>query len=229
MGVIIHTRTGDKVASLLRDDIVAGRLKPGQKLGLAVLAEQFGVSTTPIREALATLEQEGLVVGEPHKGLRVAELSAEDRQDAYTLHAFIAGILAERAADRISEDDIDELQRIEEQIKRATEEGELAVAAELNHAFHRTINHAARSRLLQRFLAATTPLVTRRRDPFVPGWSDQAVTEHDPIIEACRRRDAPLARRLMEQHILHSGELVASHSVAYEDPTGPESEERRAV
>jgi DNA-binding GntR family transcriptional regulator len=229
VGVIIHTRTGDKVASLLRDDIVAGRLKPGQRLGLTVLAARFGVSTTPIREALATLEQEGLVVGEPHKGLRVAELSAEDRQDAYTLHAFIAGILAERAVDRISERELDELQRIEDQIKRATEEGELAAAAELNHAFHRAINHAAGSRLLQRFLAATTPLVTRRRDPFVPGWSDQAVTEHDPIIEACRVHDGPRARRLMEQHILHSGELVASHSLTRDDRAGPEAEERRIV
>jgi DNA-binding GntR family transcriptional regulator len=214
--MIVHTRTSEKVASLLRDDIIAGRLKPGQKLGLAALADQFGVSTTPVREALATLQQEGLVVGEPHKGLRVAQLDVQDLQDAYTLHAFIAGILAERAATRMTDSDIEELERTEQEIKAATDRGDLGTAARFNHAFHRSINHAAGSRLLQRFLSATTPLVTRRLDPFVPGWSQQAVTEHDPIIDAFRRHDGPLARRLMEQHILHSGALATSHGSVVE-------------
>lgn len=209
--MIVHTKTGERVASLLRDEIVAGRVRPGENLRLMALAEQFGVSTTPVREALAMLERQGLVVGEAHKGFRVTHLSPEDFQDVYLLHGFIAGVLAERAADRLSEQDLDYLASIEKRIKEATHQEDLATAAELNHTFHRTINRSAQSTLLLRFLAESTPFVTRRRDPFVPGWSSQAVLEHDPIIDALRQHDGPLARRLMEQHILHSGELVRAH------------------
>jgi DNA-binding GntR family transcriptional regulator len=164
------------------------------------------VSTTPVREALAILEREGLLYSQLHRGFRVAEITPRDIGDIYALHAFVAELLVERAARRLSEEDIDVLEDLDRKMRDATEVGDVALAADLNHELHRQINLTAGSPLLVRFLSETTPFVTRRHDPIVPGWDRQLMEGHHAIIDALRRRDAREAARLMGEHIRRSGE-----------------------
>jgi DNA-binding GntR family transcriptional regulator len=201
-------KLGEKVASTLRAEIVAGKLPPGTPLRLIPLAKRLGVSTTPVREALAMLERQGLLSSELHRGFRVADISSREVWDLYSLHAFISELLIERATRRLSEEDIDELDRVEDQMHAADEAGDVAAAADRNHEFHRRINLAAGSPLLVRFLSETTPFVTRRLNPVVPGWEEQRVGGHRAIIDALRCHDAPEAARLMGEHIRRSGELA---------------------
>lgn len=206
--MVVAERMSARVAAVLRHEIVAGQLKPGTPLRIHQVAARFEVSTTPAREALAALEREGLALGKMNHGLRVAKLTPRDLADAYGLHAYMVRVVTERAVAVLTDSQIDELEAVNQEIAVVTRQGDLTRAAELNHAFHRKINRAGTSAILRRFLLETTPYVTRRTDPLVPGWSDQPLEEHGSILSALRARNGGRAAALMERHILHSGELV---------------------
>lgn len=201
-------KLGQKIASEIRDEIIAGKPKPGTAIRLQPLAKRLGVSTTPVREALAILERQGLLSSQLHRGFRVAEIAPRDIKDIYSVHAFISELLVERATRRLSDEDIDELEELDRAMREATEAGDAALAADVNHELHRRLNLAAGSPLLVRFLSETTPFVARRQDPDVPGWDAHRMEGHHAIIGALRRRDADEAARLMGAHIRRSGELA---------------------
>jgi len=205
--VLVQDKLADRVAGWLRDSIMAGRLRPGENLRLVSLAERLGVSTTPVREALALLHKEGLVAGEPRRGFRVARLSRADIRDLFLLHAFIAGLLAERAVAVLSAGDIDHLAELNAEIKRCVRQGDQLRAVELNHEFHRIVNKAAGPTVLLRFLADMSRWTTSE----VPGWPTAAGQDHGPIIRALRRRDGKLARTLIERHVRSAGQRVVAH------------------
>ena len=215
-------KLGEQVASTLRDDLVAGQPPPGTALRLLPLAKRLGVSTTPVREALAILERQGLLYSELHRGFKVAEISPREIWDIYSLHAFISELLIERATRRLSEEDIDELVLLDRQMHEADARGDVARAADFNHELHRSINLAAGSPLLVRFLSETTPFVARRLNPVVPGWEEQRMAGHHAIVEALRRRDAGEAARLMGEHIRRSGQLAQTFAEGRAQTPKPE-------
>jgi DNA-binding GntR family transcriptional regulator len=202
------TKLGLRIASRLRDEIIAGRLAAGEPLRLATLAERLGVSTTPVREALTILERQGLVISQLNRGFRVASISPREIQSIYSVHAHMSELLAETATRRLSEEDLDELELLDNQMREATARGDAEVAADINHEFHRRINLKAGLPILVRYLSETTPFVVRRVDPDIPGWADQRLEGHHAIIEAMRRRDGAAAGALMGEHIRRSGELA---------------------
>src|SRR5258708_26811041 len=102
-------KLGERIASELRDEIIAGELPVGSPLRLAPIAARLGASTTPVREALAILERQGLVSSQLHRGFRVAEISPLDIKNIYSVHAFMSELLVARATRRLTEEDIDEL------------------------------------------------------------------------------------------------------------------------
>jgi DNA-binding GntR family transcriptional regulator len=205
--VLVQDKLADRVATWLRDSIMSGRLRSGENLRLVALAERLGVSTTPVREALALLHKEGLVEGEPRRGFRVARLSRNDIRDLFLLHAFIAGLLAERAAAALRDAELDHLAELNAEIKRSVREGDQLRAVELNHEFHRIVNKAAGPTVLLRFLAD----MSRWTTPEVPGWPAAAGQDHGSIIRALRRRDGELARTLTQRHVRSAGQRVVAH------------------
>jgi DNA-binding GntR family transcriptional regulator len=214
-----ETKLGLQIASGLRDGIIAGRFEAGSPLRLATLAEQLGVSTTPVREALTILERQGLVTSQMNRGFRVATITPREIQAIYSVHAHMSELLAETATRRLSEDDLDELEQLDEEMRAATARGDAATAADLNHEFHRRINLRAGLPILVRYLSETTPFVARRVDPDIPGWADQRLEGHHAIIEAMRRRNGARAGELMGQHIRRSGELARAFAESGEAST----------
>lgn len=202
-------KLGETIASQLRDRIIAGQIPPNSPLRLQALADELGVSTTPVREALAHLERQGLLYSQLHRGFRVAPISARDIADVYSLHATISGLLTERATRRVSEDDLDELAELDLAQQTATKAGDAVKAGDLNHELHRRIHLASDAPLMLRLLRETTPFVARRSDPDIPGWAQQRIEGHGEILEAMRRRDGVRAGELMSGHIRRSGELAA--------------------
>lgn len=198
------------VAAWLRNEIVAGELESGTPLRLSAIAKRLGVSETPVREALIRLERQGLVTGQLHRGFVVQRLSAQDLDDAYELHASIAGRLTEAAVENLSNRDIAELDAIDQEMKHASEAGDTDRAGDLNHEFHRRIFLASGRSLLIRILRENTPLVNRRLDPHVPGWSDVRHDGHSDILSALKARDSDRAGSMMSQHILRAGALAVS-------------------
>jgi DNA-binding GntR family transcriptional regulator len=225
---IASVKLGERIASRLRDEIIAGQLEPGSRLRLMPLADRLGVSTTPVREALAILERQGLLSSRLHRGFRVTAITARDIADVYSLHASISELLTERATRRLSDEDLDELEAIDLAQQTATTEGDAITAADLNHDLHRRIHLAGGSPLLIRFLRETTPFVARRSDPDIPGWAQQRTEGHGEILDAMRRRDGAEAGALMAAHVRRSGQLAAEFAKTHDKPAATTAGRRRS-
>ena len=183
-----------RVRDLLEEAILEGELKPGERLRAEALAQRFGTSRTPIREALLQLEAQGLVDVEPNRGAVVRSFDRDDLFDLYQLRALLEPRAAALAAPRISEQDIEAL--------HALCEAEDHMAA--NEAFHRIILEAAGSPRLLDAMRAATGIPRTFRSVF---WHDERQREeslmcHRRLVAAFNARDAELAEAVMRMHIL---------------------------
>lgn len=195
------------VAGRLRELIFTGGLPPGAKIDQDELARQLGVSKLPIREALITLESEGLVDNLPRRGSFVAPLSRQDIADHYEVFGMIAGMAAARAWAVLDEDD---LAGLDDLVRRMEESTSTAEQEELNFRFHRTINRAGASRRLRSVLLLLGKSIPTRYFELVPGWASTAHEHHRAIVDAFRRGDPEAARRTVETHLRDSADLAVA-------------------
>jgi len=194
----IYLSKSNFTAALLRELIISGELKPGVQLRQRDLAERFGVSVTPVREALRWLESEGLVRYDAHKGSTVVETEAGATREKYQIRAVLEGLAAFLAAPRISDEDIRELESYNERL--AGENLRPGEVNDLNRTLHFRVYEMAGSPLLlalMRLLWQSFP-----QGPQVARPRDESVAEHKELIEALRDRDAVRAQAITQQHIL---------------------------
>lgn len=198
------------VASAIRDQIMARRVHPGDILRLGQLAEQLGVSVTPVREALLLLTQDGWVRHEPNRGFRVAAIRRKDVEDTYLMWSTAEGEIAARAATRATSRDIDYLREIDRRIREAApEDGHLAT--ELNSTLHHYVSVIADAPKLDWFARAASrlvPLQFPENFHVVPGWSDVNRTQHGPLIDALAAGDVEAARSGTAAHFHGTGDLL---------------------
>lgn len=187
-----------EVAAHLRNGILAGRLKPGQRIDQDAVAEELGVSRLPVREALISLDREGLVQTIPRKGSYVSRIDRDDIADHYQIFGQVAGLAAARAVARLDEAGLAHLADLHERMMGAES---LTEQQRLNHEFHRTINVAAGSQRMTSMLQLLSRSLPMPYVDFPPEWLDEANRQHKDILDAFRRRDTLAAQRAMEQHI----------------------------
>jgi len=198
-----HRKASDWMLDWLRESIISGQLPPGEQLPLVALANQVGLSTTPIREALSRLRDEGLVVGDSHRTFQVAPLTLSDIRDYYLIHAFLCGVIAERAATSLSAEAKSELTALAVKMRESRDE---AGVAELAQHFHQIIIGSSDD-VLRRFVTSTSRLVARRATPDdEPARS--SIDDFDAISEALVAGDGPRCRALMERHVSDTGSAV---------------------
>ena len=188
----------EDVAAHIRDAILSGRLKPGQRVDQDAIAEELGVSRLPVREALIALDQEGLVQTIPRKGTYVSRVDRDDIVDHYQIFGQVAGLAAARAVARLDDAGLERLVALHDAMSRA---GILQEQQRLNHEFHRTINTAAGSQRMSAMLQLLSRSLPMPYADFPPEWLDEANRQHRDILDAFRRRDTLAAQRSMEQHI----------------------------
>jgi DNA-binding GntR family transcriptional regulator len=196
----------DIVTAALREAVITGELEGGTPLRQRDLAERFGVSPTPVREALRRLEAEGLVNYDLHRGATVIDGVFGATEENYQVRAALESLAARLAAARISEDELDELEELHAELARCRERSRLAI--ELNRRFHFRIYEASRAPVLLallRLLWRSFPLEPQLRRPL-----PESVRMHGEILAALRRRDADAAERLTREHILGAMALVGS-------------------
>lgn len=211
-----RNKLSHEVGRYLRDAILSGTFTPGQRLGVAELADTLGVSTMPVREALVGLAREGLISELPRHGFHVARFRSTDIADVYRVHAFVAGLLAEAAAPLISAPQLEELRLIDAEIaelgRRSVNHDEHSEAIEgLNYRFHRLINWVSDHERLRWYLNSASQYVPRHFYARIPGWIERTVHDHRDIIDALTARDGPTARRLIEEHVEGAGALVVAN------------------
>ncbi|MBO9579227.1 MAG: GntR family transcriptional regulator [Microbacteriaceae bacterium] len=183
-----------RVRDLLEEAILEGELKPGERLRAEALAQRFGTSRTPIREALLQLEGQGLVEVEPNRGAVVRSFDRDDVLDLYEIRALIEPHAAARAATRIDPARIAELAAL------CDAEDQLVA----NEAFHRIILEAAESPRLVVAMRAATGIPRSFRTAF---WHDErqraeSLMCHRRLVAAFEAQDAQLAEAVMRMHIL---------------------------
>lgn len=201
----------EKVAAYIREGIMVGQFRAGEYIRTERLAEELGVSPTPVREALMLLGSEGSVRWEPRRGYRVVPLTTQDVSDLFRVQAFIAGELAARAATELSDADLDRLEETQAELERAEREGDLDLVETLNYRIHRTINKASGSARLAVLLGITVNYVPLGYFASIEGWSSASVHDHSPIFQALRARDPDGARKAMAAHIEHVGGRLVDH------------------
>jgi DNA-binding GntR family transcriptional regulator len=201
----------DEVADHIRDLIMAGRVRHGEFLRLERIAEELGISVTPVREALLSLRGEGFVTLEPRRGFMPAPLTRQDVQDLFEAQAYFAGELAARTAGKITEAELVSLERTQARLEEAFEAGDSAAIERANHRFHRRINLCAGSPKTAFLLRTVVRYAPRRFYASIDGWTRASADDHRLVLAALRAGDAAAARQAMRAHIRHAGTLLAVH------------------
>ena len=200
----------ESIVEPMRRAIVLGELPPGLHLEEPALAQKFGVSRIPIREALLRLEHEGLVRVEPRRGAFIVGMTEEDVHDVYELRSLIEGRAARRAAGRIEAGGLARLEALAAQMDEALRRHDPAAMVAPDVQFHREVVAAAGSRQLLagwERLAGLIGTILDVTDSVHYGTTPTAVHGHQLIIEALARRDADRAEREVAAH-LAGGEQV---------------------
>lgn len=191
------------VFETLRDAIITGKLGPGERLMEIQLAEEMGVSRTPVREAIRKLELEGFVVMVPRKGAYVAGVSIKDIADVFEVRAALEGLAASLAAERITEDELDRLERSIVSINEVSDGKNINKAVESDIDFHDMLYQASRNQKLITIITNLKEQLQRYRATSLAeeGRTKDAVDEHKQIVEALSERNGELAGELARQHI----------------------------
>lgn len=202
-------RLSPQVARLLRELIMSGEAPGHTRLRTEHLAERFGVSATPVREALMSLHGEGLVDFQPGRGFRVAPMTRQDVLDLYDAQAYFAGELAARAATRLTDRDLEQLLGLQEQFVDVIRTGDHAASEQVEFDLHKLINRAAAAPKLQWLLKLTMRYVPFRSWSEIPQWSTAAPQDHLPLLRGLSHRSPRIARGAMAVHVRNIAELLA--------------------
>jgi len=187
--------------------IAEGRLRPGERVRETALANQLGISRTPIREALQRLARDGLVQLDARNGARIAELSLGAIQELYDLREILEGSAARLAALGATANDLQRLDAILE--KEAAHLGDPAALAKLNKLYHQTLCEAANNRYLMSAVAtfSTTLLLLGPTTLAAHQRAGESHAEHRGVVEAVAAGDAARAETLMRGHIRRAREI----------------------
>ena len=196
------------VVTRLEEEILKGIRRPGDKLDERQLAEQFGMSRTPVREALQRLAASGLVVSRGRQGLQVSQMSLADLLDAFGVVAELEAFASSQAARRIQPEQRARLQAAHRACAdaAAAEDAEAFYAANLD--FHELIAAASHNRILQDELRRLTLKISpyRRTITYQPGRMHSSIPEHERVMEAILRGDGVQAAQTMRSHVTLLGE-----------------------
>lgn len=200
-----------EVADRVRDLIEQGALLPGEKIAEKELCERFGVSRTPLREALKVLTSEGLVENLPNRGSRVVRLTREGVQNTYDVMGALEGLSGELACHAISDAEIAAIRRLHQRMMGHYQRKELKPYFEVNQRIHEAILAASRNEVLSEMYNNLSQRVKRIRYSVEMGednWA-QAVADHEAMLEALEARDGPKLGAILRKHLRHKLEVAA--------------------
>jgi DNA-binding GntR family transcriptional regulator len=197
----------EEVAELLRQRIFQRALEPGSWIDELKIAEEFGISRTPLREALKVLAAEGLVTMKVRRGAYVTEVSQQDLSDVYHLLSLLESDAAGLVATRATDAEIKELQALHKALESAAKPNKDKVAATnaffaLNEQFHMRLLEIANNRWRDQMVADLRKVMklNRHNSLLKTGRIEESLAEHRAIMEALSARDPALTRQRMTEH-----------------------------
>lgn len=208
---IAPTALYQEVAERLRQRIFCDELAPGERIDEQRLAEQYGISRTPLREALKVLASEGLVELKPRRGCYVTEISQRDLDDIFPLMAMLEGRCAGDAVRHAVPTDIADLSEIHSRLESAARDRRIAAFFEANQEFHGKMQELAGNRWMLSVIQDLRKVLklSRLHSLSLEGRLQQSLAEHHAIMAAIKAGDAASAEKLMHDHILCGREALA--------------------
>ena len=192
-----------EVAERLRQRIFSHELPPGTWVDEQALATQYGISRTPLREALKVLAAEGLVTLKPRRGCYVTEISERDLDEIFTVMALLEGQCAAETARKASDTDLQRLLDIHAELEEAARTSDIDGFFEANQAFHQEVQLIADNRWLTQAITDLRKVIklSRHHSLFIDGRIEQSLAEHRLILDALGKRDVGATEMAMREHI----------------------------
>ncbi|MDO9599436.1 MAG: GntR family transcriptional regulator [Azoarcus sp.] len=200
-----------EVAERLRQRIFSHELPAGTWVDEQALAQHYGISRTPLREALKVLASEGLVTLKPRRGCYVTEISERDLDEVFKVMAMLEGECARISAGRASDADLTQLKAIHADLEKAAAARDINRFFEGNQAFHHELQRIADNRWLLHVIEDLRKVIklSRHHSLFSEGRLEQSLNEHRAILDALLARDADGAEQRMREHIRSGREALA--------------------
>jgi DNA-binding GntR family transcriptional regulator len=226
---ITHRALYEDVAERVRQLIYRGELAAGAWIDERALVARFGISRTPLREALKVLHAEGLVRLTPRRGAFVAgELTPQDLDEIFPLMALLEGLCALEAVRKATAGDVKRLEALHARLERHAAAGDVDEYYEWNYEFHHAIQELAANPWLSRTVSELRRFLRllRGRQLRVPGRLQASLAEHRRFMRALRRRDAEEAERVMRSHLMAQRAALAAQDARGGSPLPPRKEPR---
>jgi DNA-binding GntR family transcriptional regulator len=198
----------DNVTVLLRRALLAGEIKPGERINVAELERTFGVSHIPIREALRRLETEGLVVTLPQRTAVAAGVDLADLDGLYDLRRMIEGEVAERAAREMTPDELAKLKAALAALEEAATDVSSPLFWQRHNEFHWALLEPGATAWVRRVLEQAWSAAERYVRLFVSETVERAMREHRGLVAACERGEPERVRELLVAHLDRSQRTI---------------------
>ena len=200
----------EDVADRLRDKIFAKQLAPGSWLDEQSLAEQFGISRTPMREAIKALASEGLVTMKMRRGAYVTEVNRSDLEQIFTVLSLLEGQAAKEAALKATEDELNLLDHLHHRLETAAADRDIEQFFEINGKFHELIQQIAGNRWMNGVIDDLRKVLKlHRKDSLTStGRLQNSLVEHREILRAILKRDDLAAEAAMRKHFANGLEAL---------------------
>lgn len=200
----------DVVFQTLRQAILKGELKPGERLMEMELAQRLGVSRTPVREAMRKLELEGLVVMIPRKGAHVAGITEKDLKDVLEVRITLESMAVEKACANMDKEQQSKLWLAAREIERCAQGGDPTKLAEADEAFHEIIYEASQNARLIQILANMREQMYRYRLEYLKREKNRAglLAEHKELVQAIRDKNIRKAKEIIFRHLENQKQYI---------------------
>jgi DNA-binding GntR family transcriptional regulator len=209
LSIITTTSITSQVTNAIRSAIVTGEYEPAQKLSEGALSEHFGVSRTPIREALKQLEREGLVEIIPRVGTCVTKPTEKELKELFTVKEVLEGLAAGLLAESGSAEKIIEIEQAVMSMEEAIRTSDNNLFVEANNVFHKAILEGADNSKLSYLFSLLLNQIPYNRYVYlsieVPNRLNQSLSEHKEVLAAIKKGDRSVAEETMRKHVRASG------------------------
>ena len=220
----------EEIREQLIEDILNGRLAPGARIVEKKIAQQFGVSQGPVREALRDLELFGFVVSSPFRGTQVRRISTEELLEIYPIRAALEGVAARAAAVRIDRPTLEHLEELIGTMREAAARDDHRSEADADHSFHHAIVKASGNRMLEHVWQTMRLSITTCLTHSITHRSLHEIAErHVAVLEALRSGDPDRAEAAVRRHIEEPGEWIRSAHEREQAAARAESDEKKAA
>lgn len=204
----------EMIYHMIREAIVSGELKPGERIILRKLASDLGVSAIPVREAVKLLEAEGLVVLSAYSEVTVSRFSEKDYRELFQVRILLESYAARLAIERLNEVFLQELHQLLEEMRLCVEKEDYKGYGILNRRFHQTFNAFSGNDQLQKLINLVNAKTDRARALFVfnPQRASDSLKEHEDIVKAIEQSDNDSAVRILEEQSKTSFEIFLKYN-----------------